>query len=105
MIRNCYSSREKEMQEYQMEMKAREELKTKKLEEKANSMKSLMLQAELKRKVANAQEFRRKQLLIRFGFSPWIRFLEYWRFVREINFILISFSSFSFLLSFLKTSK
>jgi hypothetical protein len=70
------------MQEYQMEMKLKEELKMKKLEEKAHSMKALMLQAELKKKIAIAQEFRRKQLLIRSGFSPWIRFLEYWRYFR-----------------------
>jgi hypothetical protein len=48
----------------------------KKLQEQATSARTLALQADAKRKLNKAIEFHRKLLLIRYGFSPWIRFTE-----------------------------
>jgi uncharacterized membrane protein len=68
--------RERDATEEQMEINLRAELKTKRLEEKAHSMRHMAIQAEEKQKLKKAINFHRKELLIRYGIGPWMRFID-----------------------------
>jgi hypothetical protein len=50
-------------------------IRQKRLEEQANSQRTMALQAELKKKLEIAMEFRKRELLIRCGLSPWLRYI------------------------------
>lgn len=68
--------REKLSKEAEEAEKIRQEARIKKEQEKQKSARMLALMEEQNRKLKIADSFRRKNLLIRYGLSPWNRYMD-----------------------------